>query len=258
MAFAWQETAPLLVRRELRPVVPPPVTRLQYLASSVIATLHLVRGVALMTSPAFVLAGFGFALLPGRPGAAVFLTTLLGLRDVLLGGLLAKADARRGYEVQRALGIALFSDSIDTFVLIFVVACSWSRRNPVPEIVSVALLAVLEHLTLWSFGDDEYDEDDEDEDEDEDENDQDNNNLYARGAQHARPKTRPSYQAIVQMDRLHDQRRRLGMWLEDLKRAEEAEAEEAEEAAEAQTEVEAENQMAVERDSRVSFLTQTV
>ncbi|KAG5979488.1 hypothetical protein E4U54_006921 [Claviceps lovelessii] len=248
MPFAWQETAPLLVQRELRPVVPPPVTRLQYLASSVIATLHLLRGVALITSPALVLAGFGFALLPGRSGAAVFFTTLLGLRDVLLGGLLATADARRGYEVQRALGIALFSDSIDTFVLIFVVACSWSRRNPVPEIVSVALLAVLEHLTLWSFGDDEYDEDDEDEneeDDDDDDDDDNSNNLNARGAQHARPKTRPSYQAIVQMDRLHDQRRRLGMWLEDLKRAEEVE-------------VEAENQMAVERDSRVSFLTQTV
>ncbi|KAG5976066.1 hypothetical protein E4U55_007504 [Claviceps digitariae] len=225
MPSAWQETTPLLIQREVVAIVPPPVTKLQFLASSVIATLHLLRGFALITSPALVLAGF--APLPSRSVPAVVFTSLLGLRDVVLGGLLATADARRGYEVQRALGIALFSDSIDTFVLIFVVACSWTRRNPVPEIVSVALLAMLEHLTLWSFGDDD--------DMDMDENN--NNDNACDAQQRGRPKSRASYQAIVQVDRLHDKRRRLGMWLEDLKRAEEVE--------EAAVEVE------IERDERL-------
>ncbi|KAG5917946.1 hypothetical protein E4U61_002210 [Claviceps capensis] len=183
----WEETTPLLVQREVAIVVPPPVTRLQYLASSLIATLHLLRGLALFTFPALILAGFA---LP-KSNSAFFFTPLLGVRDIVLGGLVAIADTRRGYEVQRALGIALFSDSIDTFVLIFVVACSGNRRNPVPEIVSVALLAILEHLTLWSFADD----DDE---------------VYGPS---------PSYQAIVQVERVHDRHIRLGMWLEDLKRA---------------------------------------
>lgn len=182
-------TTPLLARREMAFSDTPPVTRFQYAASSVIATLHLLRGFALVTFPATVLAGFA---LP-KSGPAFLFTTVLGVRDVVLGGLLATADARRGYEVQRALGIALFSDSIDTFVLIFVVACSWNRRNPVPEIISVALLAILEHLTLWSFGDDDDDG------------------------------PSPSYQAVVQIDRLEDKRLRLGKWLEDLKRAEDVE-----------------------------------
>ncbi|KAG5915659.1 hypothetical protein E4U42_007955 [Claviceps africana] len=202
MPSARQESTPL-VRQEEEAVVPTPVTRLQYLASSVIAALHLLRGVALFTSPSLVLAGFA---LPSRSGPALFLTCLLGLRDVVLGGLVAAADARRGYEVQRALGMALFSDSVDTFVLIFVVACSWTRRNPVLEIVSVALLAMLEHLTLWSFGDDDDDMDG-------------MNNGNGTGTGALGPTSRPSYQAIVQVERIHDRRRRLGMWLEDLKRA---------------------------------------
>lgn len=133
----------------------------------------------------------GFAI-PESKLAFVF-TSLLGVRDIVLGALILMADARRSHEVQRALGVALFSDSIDTFALIFVVASSLSRRNPVPEILSVALLALLEHLTLWSFGDDDEDV------------------------------PSPSYQAIIQVDRLEGKKLRLGMWLEDLKRAEEAE-----------------------------------
>ncbi|KAG5921694.1 hypothetical protein E4U53_003768 [Claviceps sorghi] len=214
MPCAQHESTPL-VRQEVAGAVAKPVTTLQHLASSVIAALHLVRGFALFTFPAVVLSGF---TLPSRSGPALFLTCLLGLRDVVLGGLVAAADAHRGYEVQRALGMALFSDSVDTFVLIFVVACSWTRRNPVLEIVSVALLAMLEHLTLWSFGDDDDGDDD------------DNNNSVdggggggGGGINHngaIGPPSRPSYQAIVQVDRIHDRRRRLGMWLEDVKRAE--------------------------------------
>ncbi|KAK2591387.1 hypothetical protein QQS21_010931 [Conoideocrella luteorostrata] len=183
------ETTPLIQREVAVPVAPAAVTRVQYVASSVIATLHLLRGFALVIFPATVLAGF--ALPKSYP--AFLLTTILGVRDIVLGGLLLMTDAGRSYEVQRALGIALFSDSIDTFVMIFVVACSGSGRNPVAEIVSVALLAILEHLTLWSFGDDDDDG------------------------------PSPSYQAVLQVDRLEDKRLRLGMWLEDLKRAEEAE-----------------------------------
>ncbi|KAG6006710.1 hypothetical protein E4U21_006785 [Claviceps maximensis] len=220
MPSVWRETTPLLIQREVVPIVPlPPVTGLQYIASSVIATLHLLRGFALISSPALVLSGFALPL--SRSAPAVFFTSLLGVRDVVLGGLLASADARRGYEVQRALGIALFSDSIDTFVLIFVVACSWTRRSPVPEIVSVAMLAILEHLTLWSFGDDEDDEDGGVACADK------TNGNEAHDMRRGRRTSRPSYQAIVQVDRVYDRRRRLGMWLEDLKRAEEVEVEEA-------------------------------
>ncbi|GAO17974.1 uncharacterized protein UV8b_00981 [Ustilaginoidea virens] len=173
---------------------PPSVTRLQYLASSAVSALHLLRSLALLAIPNVVLAGFAVP----ASGPGLVLTTVLGLRDMLLAGLILMADPQRSYEVQRALGVALFSDSIDTFVLIFVVACSSGRRNPVPEIVSVALLAILEHLTLWSFGDDDDDDDD-----------------YGRPG--------PCYQAIVRVDRLEDKRLRLGMWLEDLKRAEQGE-----------------------------------
>lgn len=74
--------------------------------------------------------------------------------------------------------------------MIFVVACSAHIRNPAAEIISVVILAVLEHLTLWSFDDDD-------------------------------DGPSASQQAIVHVARIEDKRLRLGMWLEDLKRAEE-------------------------------------
>ncbi|OAA38826.1 hypothetical protein NOR_06479 [Metarhizium rileyi] len=178
-------TTPLL-RRNMPAKGPPPVTRLQYISTASIAVLHVLRGIALLACPAMALSGFA---LPRSRTAFVF-TSLLGVRDIVLGGLLALADPRRSYEIYRALGIALFSDSVDTFVWIFVVACSAHLRNPAPEIMSVVLLAILEHLTLWSF-DDENDDG-----------------------------PSPSQQATIQVTRLDDQRLRLGMWLEDLKRAE--------------------------------------
>jgi hypothetical protein len=164
------------------------VTKNQYIATAVIATLHLLRGVALLACPAIALSSFA------APTSTVdlFFTSLLGIRDIIVGGLLAVADHRRSYEIHRALGIALFSDSVDTFVLIFVVACSAQLRAPAPEMICVVLLAIMEHLTLWSFDDGDDDG----------------------------PTPSPSQQATVYVARLEDKRLRLGMWLEDLKRAE--------------------------------------
>ncbi|KAG8410049.1 hypothetical protein J3458_019120 [Metarhizium acridum] len=179
-------TTPLLQREEPTPKVLPAVTRLQYISTATIAALHILRGIALLVCPAVALSSFA----EPASSTAFFFTSLLGVRDIILGGLLTLADPRRSYEIHRALGIALFSDSVDMFVLIFVVACSARLKNPVPEIISVVLLAILEHLTLWSF------------DEDEDDG------------------LSPSQQATIHVTRLHDKRLRLGMWLEDLKRAE--------------------------------------
>ncbi|KAK8922766.1 hypothetical protein H634G_03786 [Metarhizium anisopliae BRIP 53293] len=179
-------TTPLIRREEPKPQVLPAVTRLQYIATAVIAALHIVRGIALLVCPAVALSSFA----EPTSSTAFFFTSLLGVRDIILGGLLTLADPRRSYEIHRALGIALFSDSVDTFVLIFVVACSAHLKNPAPEIISVVLLAVLEHLTLWSF--DEEDDDG----------------------------LSPSQQATIQVTRLDDKRLRLGMWLEELKQAE--------------------------------------
>lgn len=182
-------TTPLL-HREVPAQVPPPVTRLQYVSTAVIAALHILRGLALLAAPAIVLSSFSIP----KSSTAFFFTSVLGVRDIVLGGLLALADPRRSYEIHRALGMALFSDSVDTFVLIFVVACSAHLKNPAPEIISVVILAILEHLTLWSFDDDDD----------------------------CPP---ASQQAIVHVTRLEDKRLRLGMWLEDLKRAEEVQQE---------------------------------
>lgn len=179
-------TTPLLKREAPDGTPPAPMTRLQHVSTAVIAALHIVRGVALLVCPGIALSSFA---VPTSSVAFVF-TSLLGMRDIVLGGLLALANPHRIYEIHRALGIALFSDSVDTFVLIFVVACSVHLKNPAPEIISVVLLAILEHLTLWSFDDGEDDA------------------------------PSPSQQATVYFARLEDKRLRLGMWLEDLKRAE--------------------------------------
>ncbi|KHN99826.1 uncharacterized protein MAM_02679 [Metarhizium album ARSEF 1941] len=175
-----------LIRRQDPPQVLPQVTRLQHISVAAVAVLHMLRGAALLACPAIALSSFAVS----RSSTAIFFTSLLGVRDIVLGGLLVLADHRRGYEMHRALGIALFSDSVDTFVLIFAVACSARLKIPVPEMLSVVLLAILEHLTLWSF-DDENDD--------------------VPG---------PFHEATVHVSRLDDKRLRLGMWLDDLKRAE--------------------------------------
>ncbi|VUC20499.1 unnamed protein product [Clonostachys rosea] len=45
---------------------------------------------------------------------------------------------------------------MDTFILIFSAACDWhDQRSPLAEIVTVAVLAILEHLTLYSMSEDD-------------------------------------------------------------------------------------------------------
>ena len=182
------ETTPLLHPEAGFAVDQPPVTtRLQRWATSLLATLHVLRGLALVACPAAVLAIFSVP----ESSYAFFLTIVLGVRDAMLGGLLAMADPNRSHEIPRALAIALASDAVDTFIIIFVAASHGDHKSPVLGILSVALLAILEHCTLWSFGRD----------------DPPTTSIHFR-------------QAIVQTDRLEGKRLRLGMWLEDLKRAE--------------------------------------
>ncbi|KAM4058931.1 hypothetical protein HRG_008192 [Hirsutella rhossiliensis] len=139
------------------------VNRAQRIAIAVLAALHIARGIILLAFPALGLGLPGLVDLPpplsgasgsGGEGASLVLLVsgLLGVRDVLLGGLLATADRRSDREVRRALAVNLLSDAADTFVLIFAAAC-WRqhRRSPVAEIGAVATLAIVEHVTLWTM-----------------------------------------------------------------------------------------------------------
>ncbi|PFH56308.1 hypothetical protein XA68_16755 [Ophiocordyceps unilateralis] len=128
--------------------------RVQRIAVSVFAALHIARGLLCLAYPA-TSSGRLSGLVVGegeRSGATYLLSALLGVRDALLGGLLATADRRCGHELRRALAVNLLSDAADTFLLIFAAACAWQRgRTPAAEIAVVATMAILEHLTLWSM-----------------------------------------------------------------------------------------------------------
>lgn len=130
---------------------PAPLSRLQRFAVSAFAIVRIVRGLSFVVYPAFGLSSFDIP----QTGATFLLGSLLGSRDFLLGGLLYTADPRTPREMRRALAVNLLSDCIDTFILIFASACSWHWRNPLVEILTCAVLAALEHLTLWSMSEDE-------------------------------------------------------------------------------------------------------
>ena len=161
-----------------------PINRAQRLAVSVFSCLHIVRGLSFMVYPALGLSSFDIP----QSGATFLLGSLLGGRDVLLGGLLFGADPAGRREVRRALLVNLLADAMDTCILVFSAACSWHWRNPLVEIASVAVMALLEHLTLWSMSDEEEDG------------------------------TR-AYQALLRAN--EDKKMRLDNWMADMRRAEE-------------------------------------
>lgn len=146
---------PLFARQSPDP--PPSVANdIQRLAIATFSVVRLLRGLSLIAYPRFGL----WALDIPPDGSAYMLASLIGVRDVLLAGFLYTADtpsdptARR--EVTRALVVNLLSDALDAFVLIFYAAWSADWGNPVAVIVISAVMAILEHLTLWSLSEDEW------------------------------------------------------------------------------------------------------
>ncbi|KAL6851217.1 hypothetical protein ACO1O0_008345 [Amphichorda felina] len=141
-------TVPLL-RRNAPP--PAPLNAVQRFAITFFSAVRIARGLCFIAWPALGLSSFDMP----KTGATFLLGSLLGSRDLLLGGLLWTADLRSPREVRRALLANLLSDAMDTFILIFSAACSWHWRSPFVEIAVAAVLAILEHLTLWSMSDDD-------------------------------------------------------------------------------------------------------
>ncbi|KAF4123027.1 hypothetical protein GMORB2_6575 [Geosmithia morbida] len=174
------ETDPLLGKDD----PPPPLSRLQRFAITFFSLVRLLRGLCFIAWPAILLSSFEIP----QNGASFMLGSLLGSRDLLLGGLLYTADMLSIREVSRALVTNLLSDAMDTFILIFSAACSWHWKNPFIEIGISALLAFLEHLTLYSMSED------------------DTESPVA------------SYEAGMQA--AEDKNRRLGTWLSELRMAE--------------------------------------
>lgn len=135
-------------------------TRAQRIAISTFSLVRLARGISLVVYPRFGL----YALDVPSDGSSCMLASLTGVRDILLAGLLHTADlnnclagdpfARR--EVSRALAVNLLSDAVDAFVLIFYAAWSSDWGNPLTVIIITAVMAILEHLTLWSLSEDEW------------------------------------------------------------------------------------------------------
>ncbi|KAF5006275.1 hypothetical protein FDECE_7341 [Fusarium decemcellulare] len=128
-------------------------------AISTFSLVRFCRGVSLIAYPRFGL----WALDVAPDGSAYMLASLIGVRDILLSGLLYTADTAHAHtdpmarrEVTRALAANLLSDALDAFVLIFYAAWSSDWGNPVTAIVISAVMAILEHLTLWSLSEDEW------------------------------------------------------------------------------------------------------
>lgn len=127
----------------------PPLTRLQRGAITAFCGVRFVRGVSLLAYPKFAVLA-----LDVEPSVATYmLASLIGVRDVLIAGLLFTADFGARLEVSRALAVNLLSDAMDAFVLIFYTAWSSHWGNPLAAIIMAAVMAVLEHLTLWSMSD---------------------------------------------------------------------------------------------------------
>ncbi|KAK7418945.1 hypothetical protein QQX98_003648 [Neonectria punicea] len=150
--------------QQQQPAPQPQISLAARIQRTAIATFCLVRffrGLSLVVYPRFGL----YALDVPSDGSSCMLASLIGVRDILLAGLLHTADvanaldgdayARR--EVSRSLAVGLLSDAVDAFVLIFYAAWSSDWGNPVTVIVVTAVMAILEHLTLWSLSEDEWD-----------------------------------------------------------------------------------------------------
>ena len=172
-----------LLGKQAAPPPPPLLNRFQRFLITFFSVFRIVRGLGFMAWPALGLSSFDIP----RSGATFLLGSLLGSRDLLLGGLLWSADLHNAREVRRALLVNLLSDAMDTFILIFSAAASWHWRNPLVEIGIAATLAIMEHLTLWSMDEDE-----------------------GQGAR--------EYQAHMQAG--EDKKRRLDTWLSELRQVE--------------------------------------
>ncbi|KAH7324650.1 hypothetical protein B0I35DRAFT_406434 [Stachybotrys elegans] len=176
------------------PIVVPatqPLSGIQRFAVTTFAVLRIIRGFGFVIYPALSVSSFE---LPPN-GNAFVLGSLLGVRDLLLGGLLYTADEYLEREVRRALVVNLLSDAFDTFILIFSAACAAKWEHHILGIVFVAVLAFLEHLTLFSMNDDEE--------------------LIARHAANGVY----GYQTMVHGD--DDKKMRMNSWLAELQFAEE-------------------------------------
>lgn len=134
---------------------PSSTNRLQRIAIHLFTTVRFLRGVSLITYPRLGL----YALDIAPDGSAYMLASMIGIRDVLLSGLLHTADTHDPTavrELTRALATNLLSDALDAFVLTFYAAWEDDWGNPMGVIVMAAVMAVLEHLTLWSLSENEW------------------------------------------------------------------------------------------------------
>ncbi|KAF5534841.1 hypothetical protein FMEXI_11048 [Fusarium mexicanum] len=141
------------------PPAPTAANHVQSFAITTFSVLRFARGVSLIAYPRFGL----WALDIAPDGSAYMLASLIGIRDILLSGLLytsdtanAATDSAARREVTRALATNLFSDALDAFVLIFYAAWSDDWGNPIAVIVISAVMAIFEHLTLWSLSEDDW------------------------------------------------------------------------------------------------------
>lgn len=124
---------------------PPPLTRTQTIFIKTISLLRLLRGILLLTYPK---APLSLLLIP--PSTGTFqLSSHLGVRDILIAALLLTAPTR--LETSRALVLNLLSDAIDAFVLVFYSTFEKRWEGPLAVIIGTAVVAVAEHLTLWSM-----------------------------------------------------------------------------------------------------------
>jgi hypothetical protein len=180
---------------------PPPLSGLQRFAILTFSVLRIFRGLAFIVYPALSVDSLD---MPENPSNTLVLGGLLGVRDLLLGGLLYTADETQEREVRRALVVNLLSDAMDTFILIFSAACAgeWEGHR-LAAIAAVAVLALLEHLTLFTMGDDDGE-------------------LEMLMAARGRPggmAAMGGYQTMLIEN--HDKKMRLETWLTDLRLAEE-------------------------------------
>lgn len=164
------------------------LSKLQRSAVTFFSVIRIARGLCFLAWPALGLSSFDIP----ESGATFLLGCLLGSRDLLLGGLLWTADPSSRREASRAVLFSLLGDVVDTCILVFSAACAWHWRNPVIEIIALAVIAIAEHLTLYSMSEDEYD------------------GVRGGGA--------AAYTAGLQA--LEDKQRRLGTWLAEMNEAE--------------------------------------
>lgn len=135
------------------------LSNLQRLGINIFSLIRLLRGLALIayTALSLTLSNSPGISSPESPqtGATFLLATLLSTRDILLGSLLLTSSPSSRRETSRALLLLLLSDAADCFVLIFAAACDFRWGNSLVEIMAAALLALGEHLLLYSMSDEE-------------------------------------------------------------------------------------------------------